>query len=39
MTRIQRARRRAYWRGFAFTLLTFATFIALLGLSDRITHL
>lgn len=38
MTRYQRARRYAFWRGFAIALLFFAGWIAVYGLVDRISQ-
>lgn len=37
MTRYQRARRLAYWRGFALSLLVFTAWVGALGLAQYIT--
>lgn len=38
MTRYQRAKRLAFWRGLAAALVFLATYILALGLADRITN-
>lgn len=38
MTSYQRAKRVAFWRGFAAALSVFVIYIIALGLADRITN-
>lgn len=38
MTRYQRAKRIAVWRGFAASLVLFSAYIVALGIADRITN-
>lgn len=38
MTRYQRAKRYAYWRGLVIALVVFTSYIFALGLADRITN-
>ena len=38
MTRYQRAKRYAYWRGLFIALVVFTGYIFALGLADRITN-
>jgi len=38
VTRYQRARRLVFWRGLAIALLLFTSFIAAIGIADRISQ-